>query len=164
MSLRYLWQLLVSSQGVWATCQAEPVSNPASVLGSVLSRQWSDQLLPVLSQDVLNLLPNLNVPELSRSFAVKSNDMMLVIYLASMIRSVLALHNLIDNKEQRVWRERQSHEKALPAPKDKAAEGKTGAEGGAAGENGKKEAARGVNGKAPAANGDAKKEEPGSKK
>lgn len=37
--------------------------------------------------------------ELSRSFAVKSNDMMLVIYLSSMVRSVLALHDLIDNRE-----------------------------------------------------------------
>ncbi len=46
----------------------------------------------------MNLLPNLGVHELSRSFAVKSNDMMLVIYVAALIRSVLALHNLIENK------------------------------------------------------------------
>eukprot|EP00884_Botryococcus_braunii_P014364 jgi/Botrbrau1/22929/Bobra.0030s0007.1 len=56
-------------------------------------------------QDVMNLLPNLGVEELSHAFAVKSNDMMLVIYLASVIRSVLALHNLIENKEHRVWKE-----------------------------------------------------------
>ncbi len=49
-------------------------------------------------QDVFNLLPNLGVEELSRSFAVQSNDAMLAIYLASLTRSVLALHNLIDNK------------------------------------------------------------------
>ena len=49
-------------------------------------------------QDVLNLLPNLNVSELTRAFAVKSNDMMLVIYVASLVRSVLALHNLLNNK------------------------------------------------------------------
>lgn len=30
--------------------------------------------------------------------AVKTNDMMLVIYLSSLIRSVVALHNLINNK------------------------------------------------------------------
>ena len=36
--------------------------------------------------------------ELARSFAVQSNDMMLAIYLSSLTRSVLALHNLIDNK------------------------------------------------------------------
>ena len=36
--------------------------------------------------------------ELARSFAVQSNDMMLAIYLSSLTRSLLALHNLIDNK------------------------------------------------------------------
>ena len=41
----------------------------------------------------------MNVDKLSRSFAVKSNDMMLVIYLSSMVRSVLAMHDLIDNRE-----------------------------------------------------------------
>ena len=49
-------------------------------------------------QDIFNLLPNLGVEELARSFAVQSNDMMLAIYLSSLTRSVLALHNLIDNK------------------------------------------------------------------
>ena len=47
---------------------------------------------------MFNLLPNLGVEELSRSFAVQSNDSMLAIYLAALTRSVLALHNLIDNK------------------------------------------------------------------
>lgn len=49
-------------------------------------------------QDIFNLLPNLNVQEMVKSFAVKTNDMMLVIYLASLIRSVMALHSLINNK------------------------------------------------------------------
>ncbi len=49
-------------------------------------------------QDIFNLLPNLGIEELARSFAVQSNDMMLAIYLSSLTRSVLALHNLIDNK------------------------------------------------------------------
>lgn len=47
------------------------------------------------------MLPNLNMEELRRSFVVKSNDMMLVIYLSSLVRSVLALHDLIDNREVR---------------------------------------------------------------
>ncbi len=63
-----------------------------------------------LLQDVCNLLPNLSVDSLVRSFAIKSNDMMLVVYLSSMIRAVLALHNLIDNKEQRMWHEQQQKE------------------------------------------------------
>jgi len=49
-------------------------------------------------QDIFNLLPNLNVPEMIRAFAVKSNDMLLVIYLSSLIRSIISLHNLINNK------------------------------------------------------------------
>lgn len=34
--------------------------------------------------------------------------MMLVIYVASLIRSILALHKLIDNKEQRLWSEKEA--------------------------------------------------------
>merc|ERR1712228_677776 len=49
-------------------------------------------------QDVFNLLPNLNIEELVKAFAVKTNDMMLAIYLSSVIRSTVALHNLINNK------------------------------------------------------------------
>jgi 26S proteasome regulatory subunit N8 len=50
-------------------------------------------------QDIFNLLPNLNVEEMIRSFAIKTNDMMMVIYLSSLIRSIIALHNLINNKQ-----------------------------------------------------------------
>jgi 26S proteasome regulatory subunit N8 len=49
-------------------------------------------------QDMFNLLPNLHVPSTVVSFAVKTNDEMLVIYLSSLIRAVIALHNLIENK------------------------------------------------------------------
>jgi len=62
-------------------------------------------------QDVFNLLPNLNAEELMKSFSVKSNDMMLVIYLSSLIRSVIALHNLIDNKEARARSQAPSSQK-----------------------------------------------------
>ena len=58
-----------------------------------------DGTLPVnheimgLLQDSFNLLPNLNLEDY-----VKTNDMMLVVYLSSLIRSVVALHDLINNK------------------------------------------------------------------
>eukprot|EP00276_Gloeochaete_wittrockiana_P010469 CAMPEP_0184655850 /NCGR_PEP_ID=MMETSP0308-20130426/14634_1 /TAXON_ID=38269 /ORGANISM="Gloeochaete witrockiana, Strain SAG 46.84" /LENGTH=319 /DNA_ID=CAMNT_0027092633 /DNA_START=14 /DNA_END=976 /DNA_ORIENTATION=+ len=58
-------------------------------------------------QDVLNLLPNINNDELLRSFAVQTNDMMLVIYISSLIRSILAIHDLINNKFVNKERERQ---------------------------------------------------------
>lgn len=49
-------------------------------------------------QNVFNLLPNLNVEELVRSMLVKTNDMHLVIYVSSLIRSIIALHDLVLNK------------------------------------------------------------------
>jgi 26S proteasome regulatory subunit N8 len=36
---------------------------------------------------------------MSKSFAVESNDMLLVVYLSSLVRSVIALHDLISNKK-----------------------------------------------------------------
>lgn len=49
-------------------------------------------------QGIFNLLPNLNVGKLVQSMLVKTNDMHMVIYLSSMIRSTIALHNLVNNK------------------------------------------------------------------
>jgi len=49
-------------------------------------------------QDIFNLLPNLQTQEMVRSFSVQTNDQLLVIYLSSLIRAVIALHNLINNK------------------------------------------------------------------
>ncbi|CAN8065800.1 unnamed protein product [Agarophyton chilense] len=49
-------------------------------------------------QDVFSLLPSLDVPKLLRGFHVKNNDMMLVLYVSALIRSIIALHDLIDNK------------------------------------------------------------------
>lgn len=49
-------------------------------------------------QDIVNLLPNLNVEELVKAMLMKTNDMHLVMYISSLIRSVLALHDLLNNK------------------------------------------------------------------
>merc|ERR1711998_560577 len=49
-------------------------------------------------QEMFNLLPNLSMDSMVKAFSVKTNDMMVVIYVASMIRSVIALHNLVNNK------------------------------------------------------------------
>mmetsp|Transcript_42 Transcript_42/g.81 ORF Transcript_42/g.81 Transcript_42/m.81 type:complete len:350 (-) Transcript_42:71-1120(-) len=49
-------------------------------------------------QTILNLLPNLNVDELVKAVMIKTNDMYLVIYLSSLIRTVIALHDLVNNK------------------------------------------------------------------
>lgn len=81
----------------------------AVYLGKVLKGElpFNHAILEVL-QDVFNLLPNLSptematstgggVGDLERSFRVKTNDQLMCIYLSSMIRAVLALHDLIDS-------------------------------------------------------------------
>merc|ERR1719343_1674326 len=49
-------------------------------------------------QEIFKLLPDQDCEELVRSFAMETNDMMLALYLGSMLRSTVALHNLINNK------------------------------------------------------------------
>ncbi|XP_018575843.1 26S proteasome non-ATPase regulatory subunit 7 [Anoplophora glabripennis] len=49
-------------------------------------------------QDIFNLLPDINQEVFTKSFYIKNNDQMLVVYLAAMVRSIVALHNLINNK------------------------------------------------------------------
>lgn len=51
-------------------------------------------------QDVFNLLPDVNLQEFVKAVYVKTNDQMLVVYVAALIRSIIALHNLINNKIQ----------------------------------------------------------------
>ena len=51
-------------------------------------------------QDMFNLLPDVTHPDLIKSIYVKTNDEMLLVYLSSLIRSIIALHNLIMNKIQ----------------------------------------------------------------
>ncbi|KDQ61314.1 hypothetical protein JAAARDRAFT_173973 [Jaapia argillacea MUCL 33604] len=49
-------------------------------------------------QDALNLLPDLSDPTMTQSFATSTNDELLVVYLSSLLRAVIALHALVDNK------------------------------------------------------------------
>lgn len=49
-------------------------------------------------QNILNLLPNLNIDDLIQAMFIKTNDYHMVIYLSSLIRSVIALHDLVNNK------------------------------------------------------------------
>lgn len=49
-------------------------------------------------QDVFNLLPELEDPLVTQSFVSNTNDQLLVVYLSSLLRSVIALHALVDNK------------------------------------------------------------------
>ncbi len=75
-------------------------------------------------QDVFNLLPNTDVDSLVKAFAVKTNDMMLAVYLSSIIRSVLALHNLINNKLYNKEKQLKDEEKEKEKEKGEGKDGK----------------------------------------
>lgn len=49
-------------------------------------------------QRMVNFLPNLGVEQLRRSLFVETNDMHLALFLGAAVRSVLALHDLTNNK------------------------------------------------------------------
>ena len=74
-------------------------------------------------QDIINLLPNLKIEEMVRNFSVKSNDYMYVIYVSALIRSILSLHDLINNKiqakEQEQENAKKEQEKEAAAKKEK---------------------------------------------
>ena len=73
-------------------------------------------------QAIFNLLPNLETEEMAKAFAVNANDNLLVLYLSSLIRSVIALHNLINNKLNNRELERKGTEEAKPEEKTDADE------------------------------------------
>ncbi|CAD8126776.1 unnamed protein product [Paramecium sonneborni] len=59
-----------------------------------------NQLIINNLQEILNYLPNLGTSEVVQAFTTKNNDNMLTIYLASLMRSIIAYHNLINNQAQ----------------------------------------------------------------
>lgn len=77
----------------------ERLNQMVEYLGHVLSKKLPVNKTIIKNiQTILNLLPNLNVEDMSRAMLVKTNDMHLVIYLSSLIRSIIALHDLVNNK------------------------------------------------------------------
>lgn len=76
-------------------------------------------------QDIFNLLPDMSRTDFVRSLYVKTNDQMLVVYLAALIRSVIALHNLINNKITNRDAEKKEGKKDEKDKKDKKEEVKS---------------------------------------
>lgn len=76
-------------------------------------------------QDIFNLLPDVKLADFVRSMHIKTNDQMLVVYLASLIRSVIALHNLIDNKIQNRDAEKNEGKDPKKEKKEEKGEGDT---------------------------------------
>jgi len=93
-------------------------------------------------QDIFNLLPDINLREFVRSMYIKTNDQMLVVYIASLIRSIIALHNLINNKIQnRDAEKNEGKEKKVTSAGDTKEQGKAAGEKGDTATPDKKDAA-----------------------
>merc|ERR1719174_1132099 len=92
-------------------------------------------------QEIFNLLPDQDSDELVKSFAMETNDMMLALYLGSMLRSTVALHNLINNKiRNKKSKEEKSDEKKKGKKDEKDKEGDDkGKEGGKDGKDKKED-------------------------
>jgi len=85
-------------------------------------------------QAIFNLMPNLNQDDLIQSMLIKTNDYHLAVYCASLVRCIIALHNLVNNKIQNKLLEDEEEAKANEKPEEEKKEGeaKTPDEGGAA--------------------------------
>ena len=78
-------------------------------------------------QDIFNLLPDISNPEFVKALYVKTNDQMLVVYASSLCRSIIALHNLINNKlanrdAEKKELDKKNEKKELPKEEAKAPE------------------------------------------
>ncbi|KAL2347674.1 hypothetical protein Fmac_001674 [Flemingia macrophylla] len=108
------------ARAVYSNSDIYIFDDPLSALDAHIAQELllflTVSFLIAICYDVFNLLPNLNVADLIKAFAVKTNDMMLVIYLSSLIRSVIALHNLINNKMLNKEHERAEVSKSVTVP------------------------------------------------
>ncbi|EGR34795.1 26S proteasome protein, macropain, putative [Ichthyophthirius multifiliis] len=70
-------------------------------------------------QQILNLLPNLNDEKMIRAFSAKNNDMVFVLYVCSLTKSIISLHNLINNKLENKDQEKESKKQNKEDNKEK---------------------------------------------
>merc|ERR1711879_806523 len=70
-------------------------------------------------QEIFNLLPDQDSEDLVRSFAMETNDTMLALYLGSMLRSTVVLHNLLNNNSKNKKLKEQKGEENKKAKEEK---------------------------------------------
>jgi len=80
-------------------------------------------------QEMFNCLPNINSEEMTKAIVTKNNDNTFVLYICSIIRSIVSLHNLINNKLQNKETEKASTDKATAEKTEKEKETKAGEKG-----------------------------------
>ncbi|PIO72700.1 Mov34/MPN/PAD-1 family protein [Teladorsagia circumcincta] len=66
-------------------------------------------------QEVLNLLPDVTHPDYVTAQNVQTNDQLMCVYMGSLVRSVIALHNLIDNKVDLIFEHMRTYDDTVIA-------------------------------------------------
>jgi len=93
-------------------------------LGLVLEGKLKpNHQISYLLQNVFNLIPNMESQQFQDAVTVKTSDQLLVMYLGSLVRATIALHNVIDNQLANQKAEKEADEKAkgiVPAAEVKA--------------------------------------------
>ncbi|UKJ89537.1 26S proteasome regulatory subunit [Theileria orientalis] len=70
-------------------------------LGGLISGTYSiNTSIIYMLQDIFNMFPSMDDEELIEAFAINMNDTTMTSYLGSIIRAMIALHNLINNMEE----------------------------------------------------------------
>ena len=133
--LRNLRDSTESSLGEQVNAKLASLKGLSNRLGEVhdyLSRVERGELpvsQPIVSrvQDMMNLLPNVQAERLQSAISELSNDNAMALYTASLVRSILALHDLIVNKHnnQRLEKAEREREKDDGGSKDKTKEQQT---------------------------------------
>eukprot|EP01011_Urceolus_sp_BLP5_P000724 TRINITY_DN1662_c0_g1_i2.p1 TRINITY_DN1662_c0_g1~~TRINITY_DN1662_c0_g1_i2.p1 ORF type:complete len:229 (+),score=80.72 TRINITY_DN1662_c0_g1_i2:207-893(+) len=71
-------------------------------------------------QDIFNILPLLHQQRSQKEMAIEVNDNFMTMYIASLVRSVLGIHNLINNKQElKKKKEQKEKERKEQEEKDK---------------------------------------------
>jgi len=82
-------------------------------LGLVLEGKLKpNHQISYLLQNVFNLIPNMESDQFQGAVTVKTSDQLLVMYLGSLVRATIALHNVIDNQMANQKAEKEADEKA----------------------------------------------------
>jgi 26S proteasome regulatory subunit N8 len=78
-------------------------------------------------QNAFNLCPDVARPDLAEALTVKTNDSLMVLYIASLVRSITALHDLVKNKMMNRAAEQSERDKLALLAATQAIEEETGA-------------------------------------
>jgi 26S proteasome regulatory subunit N8 len=77
----------------------ERLNNIVAYLHQVIDGQMPpNQTVFNFVQDTMNLFPDVTSNEFVEAYTVQTNDHMMAIYLGNLVRTVISLHSLIDNK------------------------------------------------------------------